>query len=154
MRAGLAHGLRRSVLAFALALVFGAASSAFADEAVHRLSVDGARLGTLFTDGPVDDLRFTVALDGDVPTATHVWAVIGSSQLRQRTNEGYWVPWNGNRDELIDNRFPVLDDRIEFKVLDEDIGDDNHGVTVAIGYLSGGILKYGLFGIIPETVGQ
>ncbi len=151
MRAGLAHGLRRS--AFALTLVFGAAS-AFADEAVHRLSVDGARLGTLFTDGPVDDLRFTVALDGDVPTATHVWAVIGAAHRRQRTNDGYWVPWNGDPDSLIDNRFPVIDDRVVFKVLDEDIGDDNHGVTVAIGYLSGGILKYGLFGIIPETVGQ
>ena len=79
MCAGLTHGLRRSALA--LALVFGTAP-AFADEIVHRLSVDGARLGTLFTDGPVDDLRFTVALDGDVPTATHVWALIGMAHRK------------------------------------------------------------------------
>ena len=150
-RTGLAHGLRRS--ACALALVFGAAS-AFADEAVHRLSVDGARLGTLFTDGPVDDLRFTVALDGDVPSATHVWAVIGAAYRRQRTNDGYWVPWNGDPDSLIDNHFPVIDDRVVFKVLDEDIGADNMGVTISVGYRSGDVLKYGIFGIIPNTVGQ
>lgn len=153
MRAGLAHGRRRAALALALALVFGAAS-AFADEIVHRLSADGVRLGTMVTDGPVDDLRFTVALDGDVPTATHVWALIGMAHRRQRTNEGYWVPWNGDPDSLIDNRFPVVDDRVVFKVLDEDIGVDNHGVTVVIGYLTGGVMKYGLFGINPGEVEQ
>ena len=106
------------------------------------------------TDGPVDDLRFTVALDGDVPSATHVWAVIGAAHRRQRTNEGYWVPWNGDPDSLIDNHFPAIDDHVVFKVLDEDIGADNMGVTISVGYRSGDVLKYGVFGIIPNTVGQ
>ncbi len=82
-----------------------------------------------------------MALDGDVPTVTHVWTNIGGgSYLRQRTNEGYWIPWNGRIEELIDNRFPVANDRVVFKVIDEDIGSDNMEVAIAIGYKSGATL--------------
>jgi hypothetical protein len=28
------------------------------------------------------------------------------------------------------------------------------GVTISVGYRSGDVLKYGVFGIIPNTVGQ
>lgn len=128
----------------------GFASPVTADEGVHRLTEEGARLGTMFIDGTVDDLRFAVALDGDVPVAVHVWATVGGSQLRQRTNEGYWIEWNGIFDDLIDNRFPVENDTVIFKVMDEDIGDDNMGVTIYIGYRAGGVLKYGLFGLLPQ----
>ena len=122
-----------------------------ADEGVHRLTEEGAHLGVLFTDGVVDDLRLTVALDGDVPEATYVWATVGGGpHYRQRTNEGYWIEWNGIFDDLIDNRFPVENDTVVFKLIDEDIGDDNIGVTISIGYRAGGVLKYGLFGLLPQ----
>ena len=130
------------------------AMPALADETVQRLTETGAMLGTLFTDGEVDDLRFTVALDGDRPISTHVWAVIGGAHLRQRTNEGYWIPWTGRVEELIDNHFPVEDDRVVFKVVDEDIGADNQGVTISIGYRIEGVLKYGYFGLLPKGSGQ
>ena len=131
------------------------ATPVMADETVHRLTEDGALLGTLVTDGKIDDLRFTVALDGDVPIATYVWTNIGGgSYLRQRTNEGYWIPWNGRIEELIDNRFAVANDRVVFKVIDEDIGSDNIGVTINIGYRIGGTLKYGYFGVLPKASAQ
>lgn len=130
------------------------ATPVMADGSVHRLTEDGARLGTLFTDGKVDDLRFTVALDGDVPDATHVWAIVGGSKLRQRTNDGYWIEWNGQLEDLVDSRFPVDNDTVVFKVIDEDIGVDNLGVTILIGYRIDGVLKYGLYGLLPEGGGQ
>lgn len=123
---------------------------AMADETVHRLTEEGVDLGVQFINGEVDDLRFTVALDGDVPDATHVWAIIGGPQYRQRTNDGYWIAWNGRLEELVDNRFPIDNDTVVFKVMDEDIGIDNLGVTIAIGYRAGGVLKYGLFGLLPR----
>ena len=139
---------RCALIAVALWLV-GFAGPVTADEGAHRLTEEGARLGVLVTDGNIDDLRLAVALDGDVPDATHVWAVVGGSQLRQRTNEGYWIEWNGIFDDLIDNQFSVENDTVVFKVIDEDIGFDNMGVTISIGYRAGGVLKYGLFGLIP-----
>ncbi len=143
---------RCALIAAALWLVgVGFALPVTADEGVHRLTEAGAGLGTLFTDGTVHDLRFAVALDGDVPEATHVWATVGGGpHYRQRTNEGYWIEWNGRVEELIDNQFPVENDTVIFKVIDEDIGADNMGVTISIGYRAGGVLKYGLFGLIPQ----
>lgn len=145
-----ARALATALLASALSLAVPviAAPAAQAAEA-HQLTERGARLGTIETAGPVQDLRFTVALGGDAPESTHVWASLGGSALRQRTNEGYWVPWNGDPETLIDNRFEAKDGQIVFKVLDEDVSADNHGITIAIGYRAGGVLKYGLYGILP-----
>lgn len=128
--------------------------SAAADETLHVLTEEGARLGILYTSGQVEDLRFTVDLKGDQPTATYVWATVGSNDRRVRTNEGYWLPWNGDPENLVDNQFPVEDGKVTFKVLDEDIGIDNHGVTIRVGYKVGDSLKYGLFGISPKAAGE
>ena len=128
------------------------ARPAFADGEVHRLSEDGTALGVLFTDGKIDDLRFTVDLDGDVPLSTHVWATFGSNIRRVRTNTGYWLPFSGHPDDLVDNHFPVENGRVVFKVLDEDIGTDNHGVTLSIGYKTSEGLKYGFLSVHPEKV--
>ncbi len=130
------------------------ATAASADETAHVLTEKGTRLGTLFTAGKVNDLRFTVSLQEDQPTATYVWATIGSNDRRVRTNEGYWLPWNGDPANLIDNRFPVKDGTVTFKVIDEDIGVDNHGVSISIGYLVGDTLKYGVFALLPKAPGE
>ncbi len=115
--------------------------------AEYRLTEKGATLGVLFTDGKLDDLRLTVALDGDQPTATYVFARIAAAYLRQRTNEGYWIPWDGNRDSLIDNRFTAQDGMIVYKLLDEDIGADNLGITIVIAYRTAASYKFGYFWI-------
>jgi len=128
-----------------------AAHAAIADDSLRTLSENGTDLGRLTTAGAVDDLRFTVDLRGDTPSATHVWATVGSNDRRMRTNEGYWLPWNGSLDTLADTRFPVTDGKVVFKVMDENIGVDNHGVSIGIGYRVGGKLKYGLFAILPEA---
>ena len=125
-----------------------------ADAIEHVLTEKGARLGVLHTSGKIDDLRFTVNLNGDQPLATYVWATVGSNDRRVRTNEGYWLPWNGDVATLIDNHFPIKDGKVTFKVLDEDIGIDNHGVTISVGYKVGDTLKYGIFGVQPKAAGE
>lgn len=127
------------------------AGNAGADGSAHVLSESGTNLGTMTTAGAVDDLRFTVDLQGDVPAATHVWATVGSNDRRMRNNDGYWVPWNGSIETLADTRFPVADGKVVFKVMDENIGADNHGISIGIGYRVGDKLKFGVFGILPKV---
>ena len=143
-------GLASLVAAIAVTC-FAVAGAAADDGKLHVLSESGTNLGTMTTAGAVDDLRFTVDLRGDRPGATYVWATVGSNDRRVRTNEGYWLPWNGSLDGLVDNRFPVTDGKVVFKVMDENIGADNHGVSIGIGYRVGDKLKYGVFAILPEA---
>jgi len=122
--------------------------------AVAALTPQGVTLGTMTTDGDISDLRFSVDLAGDTPEASYVWAIVGGAHSLQRTNDGYWVPWNGDIVQLIDNRFRAVDGRLTFKVLDQTIGADNQGITLGIGYRAGGALKFGIFGILPENGGS
>ncbi len=143
-------------LAFIVAgVVFGLISPAVAETiSVDALTPEGAQLGTQTTDGDIDDLRFAVDLGGDTPEASHVWAIVGGARTVQRTNDGFWVPWNGDTDSLIDNQFSAANGQLTFKVLDEDIGSENQGITLGIGYRTGGVLKYGIYGILPASGGS
>ncbi len=141
-----------AALVLVLTILLTTADAATAEE--FRLSENGSNLGVQFTNGMIDDLRIDVVLDGDTPIATYVYANIAASELRQRTNEGYWVPWDGNVDSLIDNQFPVADDRIVFKVMDGDIGDDNQGIGIVIAYKTQNAFKYGMLGLVPKGASQ
>lgn len=144
----LRRGFRHVVAALLLA---GAAATAHGAE--YTLSPEGAVLGTIETTGEIDDLRITVDLAGDVADSTHAWALIGGSELRQRTANGYWVPWSGDTDDLVDNNFATHDGRIVFKLIDGPLGDDNRGISLAVGYRTGGTLKYGVLGLVPAVGG-
>ncbi len=121
-----------------------------AAEPLPTLSEDGTVLGTLYTDGEVDDLRIQVVLDGDEPIATYVYAFIGASEYLQRTNEGYWIPWDRQWDSLVDNRLSAVNGTLEFKIFDEDLGADNHGITIVVAYRTKSTLKYGLYSVGPD----
>jgi len=130
-------------------LIWTTAHAAAALDGVHVLTDRGAALGTVTSGGTLNDLRITVDTGGDSVDSTHVWAVIGSSELRQRTNNGYWVPWNGDLADLVDNRFAADGDTIVFKVIDGSIAEDNQGITIVVGYKTNGTLKYGALGVLP-----
>lgn len=142
---------------FFLRLVTGAlllaAGQSTAADATYRLTEQGTPLGSITTSGDLGDLRFTVVIDSDVVSSTHIWAVVAGTQMRQRTNEGYWIPWSGRTEDLIDNRLLAKDGQIEFKVFDGNLGIENQGVALVIGYRVGNTLKYGVFGVIPAATG-
>ena len=144
--AAVGHVVRAATLA--LLLLF--AIDVRADDAPAVLALNGTRIGVLETDGKITDLRLTVDLAGETPTSTHVWAIIGSSLRRQRTNDGYWIPWDGNPATLIDNHLPVINGMLVFKVVDEDISAENYGITINVGYRTPEGLKYGMYGLVPK----
>ena len=72
--------------------VFGLVLTATAETiAVAALATNGASLGTMTTEGDIDDLRFSVDLAGDTPDASYVWAIMGggggSSSANSRSRE-------------------------------------------------------------------
>ena len=140
---------RLAVLAVAVLVAVAPLRVAAAFDGIHVLDAQGVRLGVIESDGTLDDLRITVNVGGDSIEATHVWAVLGGSELRQRTNNGYWIPWSGDKADLVDNRFAVDDGAVVFKVADGSIAADNQGITIVVGYRTGGVLKYGMLGIVP-----
>ena len=144
--------LRLCISSVAAAIIFGLGlfGTAFAEDGPYTLAIMGASLGTLQSDGEVGDLRVTVTAGGDAVVSTHVWAVIGGSELRQRTANGYWIPWSGDTADLIDNGFETRNGVIEFKLVNGSIASDNQGITFVIGYRAEGGLKYGTLGVVPN----
>ncbi len=150
-RQGNAAVLKRT-LGFVLTVVCGLGlAPAFAADGPFKLSENGESLGSVTSSGPSGDLRVRVDLAGDTPQATYVWAVIGGAHLRQRTNDGFWIDWSGRTDDLIDNRFPVENGGVTFKLLDEHLGSDNQGISLWVGYRVGDVVKRGYLGITPGS---
>ncbi|MDA1059560.1 MAG: hypothetical protein O3C65_12820 [Proteobacteria bacterium] len=135
----------------AIWLVGCVTGAAAAQDGPHVLTGSGAALGTMQSGGTLDDLRLIVSIGGDAVESTYVWAIIGGSELRQRTNNGYWVPWTGDQADLIDNQFAIEGGQIVFKLVDGSIAADNQGITFVVGYRSGGVLKYGTLGVLPKS---
>lgn len=109
----------------------------------ERLTADGAALRAPLTPASAKPLSITVQLQGDVPTATHVFARFANNQPRQRTNEGFWIPWSGNPADLIDNRFKPVGDTLTFKITNEDLEGAFLPVTFFVAYRVGGLMKSG-----------
>jgi hypothetical protein len=92
----------------------------------------------------------TVALNGDAPSATYVMAHMPDGRVLQRTNLGYWEPWDGKLDSLVDNGFRAAGGDLTFKILKEDISGRFFPITVTLAYRVGDAVKFGVFQIMPE----
>lgn len=93
----------------------------------------------------------TIDLSGDIPTATFVTAHLPDGKHLQRSNLGYWLPWDGDVDSLIDNRLPLNGDgTVTFKVVKEDLSDKMFPIAVTLAYTVGEQVKFGVFQILPQ----
>lgn len=130
----------------------GAAAIAWATaaSAAESLATQGARLADVRVAPAAADISRTVALEGDAPTATFVMAHMPDGRSLQRTNLGYWQPWDGDPDSLIDNGFQPANGELTFKVLKEDISGRFFPITVTLAYRVGEQVKFGVFQIMPE----
>lgn len=138
-------------LALGLCLGMGLTPAFAAADGPVTLSEQGVPLGAVTSSGPSGDLRIRVDLAGDTPQATYVWALVAGAHLRQRTNDGFWIDWSGRTEDLIDNRFPVENGTVTFKLLDEHLGSDNQGISLWVGYRVGDMVKRGYLGITPGS---
>lgn len=130
------------------AVVAASLAVAMPAHALDRLSETGAVLAAEVIADPRNAVVVrTVDLQGDVPTATYVLAHDRSNQILQRTNDGYWVPWDRKVSSLIDNQFQPQNGKLVFKVFAEDISGANFPLSITLVYKAGGVLKSGVFPI-------
>lgn len=132
-----------------------AAAPSAADDAAQgeALEEGGAVLRDMAID-PANAVADKVILTGgDAVDTTHVVVREHSTnRALQRNNLGFFVPWDGNLDTLIDNHFSTENGSIVFKILRDGVGDLLYPLSVSIGYRTGGVMKTGHFAITPSSV--
>ena len=62
-----------------------------------------------------------------------------------RTRQGYWLPWSGREDDLLDVGFVPRSGQLEYKLLKEDLPTPQLPVTVTVGYRTAAGVKFGFF---------
>jgi len=131
----------------ALFLLAVACGSAFADPVT--LSEQGARLAPIQVDSANVTVEIKVALGADRPTASYVSARTGDGDVLQRTNLGYWIPWDGRLDSLVDNHAPVSDGEMTVKVFrGEDLRSELFPIRLTIAYETASAFKFGVVELV------
>jgi hypothetical protein len=113
----------------------------------EQLTLAGARLSPVVAQSGAIDLRRSVDLGGDQPTATYVAARTAGGAMLMRTRAGYWLPWSGREEDLADNGFAASGGTIEFKLTKESLPAAALPLTVTIAYRTAAGVKFGLFEI-------
>lgn len=138
-------GFGRMFGVLGVAVLLTATGPAFAAD---KLSATGARLDPeKVTDLTKVTITRTVELGGDLPTATYVIARGLTNQLLQRTNDGYWIPWDSQQSSLIDNKLTVQGGKLVYKVLSEDLSGALFPLSITLAYTADGAFKYGVFAV-------
>jgi hypothetical protein len=140
---------RRVALGFGCALVL--ALSVGAASAGDALTVQGALLSQVkVTPSSAVVARTVDLVAGEVVTATFVTMRTPDGKYLQRNADGYWLPWGGARDALINNGFQAAGSALTFKVLKQDISSLSFPLTVSIAYQSSAGFKFGVFEVLPQ----
>ena len=129
-----------------LAVGFMMSMMTVAAVAEDRLTDVGARLDAVKVDQSRVTVSRTVAVGSDTVTASFVTAHTASGKSLKRDHLGFWQPWDGRLSSMIDNRFPVVNGQITFKILkDENMSGELFPVTVTVAYHTRSALKFGVF---------
>ena len=135
-------GFRAVLAACAVTLMLASGGALAAD----RLTEVGARLSAVGVDTSRATVSREVAIGSDTVTASFVTAHTAGGKSLRRDHLGFWQPWDGRLSGMIDNRFPVVNGRINFKILkDEDMSGELFPITVTIAYHTQSALKFGVF---------
>jgi hypothetical protein len=131
----------------ALSIALSAASASAGD----KLAVQGVVLSQVKVVPTTAVVTRTVDLEsGEQVVRTYVSLRTADGKYLQRNNDGYWLPWNGTRDTLLDNRFQAVGSTLTFKVLKQDISQQSFPLTVSITYESSAGIKFGVFEVLPQ----
>lgn len=99
------------------------------------LTADGLALGRHSVSSISNGLSIKVDLNGDEVTATYVTARFQNNAPRQRTESGYWQPWNELTETLQDNAFaPTEDGSLTFEVTDESLSEQFLPIVFTVAY--------------------
>ena len=91
-------------------------------------------------------LNIQVEVGDDVPLKTHITAHTPAGNILQRTNLGYWVPWSGKLNDLVDTFSPKTNKAINFKIFkDDDLTEELFPIKIMVAYRTATELKFGVF---------
>ena len=136
--------LKTAILTAAICLCMGQIALA------ESLSTAGSVLTDVSVDPTAADITRTIDLNGDTPIATYVMAHTTGGKSLQRTNLGYWIPWGGKVDALIDNGFQANGASVTYKLIDQDISSFMFPITFVVAYRTSSALKFGVFQVSPK----
>ncbi len=124
-----------------------------AAEPMPTLSEDWPWLAPVYADPSNLDLSYTVDVGGDAPLATHVMARTAAGSYLQRDRDGYWIPWSGGLEALLDNGFQARDGKLTFKVVQEDLSVEWLPIAITVAYRTATALKLGVFELRGQSAG-
>ncbi len=124
-----------------------------AAEPMPTLSEDWPWLAPVYADPSNLDLSYTVDIGGDAPLATHVMARTAAGSYLQRDRDGYWIPWRGGLEALLDNGFQASDGKLTFKLVREDLSAEWLPIAITVAYRTATALKLGVFELRGQASG-
>ena len=106
--------------------------------------------GSILPNATIDahraSLNIQVQIGDDVPLKTHITAHTPAGNILQRTNLGYWVPWSGKLNDLVDTFSPKTNKAINFKIFkDDDLTEELFPIKIMVAYRTATELKFGVF---------
>tara|TARA_Y100000589_G_scaffold137923_1_gene132014 strand:- start:536 stop:985 length:450 start_codon:yes stop_codon:yes gene_type:complete len=106
--------------------------------------------GSILPNATIDahraSLNIQVEIGDDVPLKTHITAHTPAGNMLQRTNLGYWVPWSGKLNDLVDTFSPKTNKAINFKIFkDDDLTEELFPIKIMVAYRTATELKFGVF---------
>ena len=106
--------------------------------------------GSILPNATIDahraSLNIQVEIGDDVPLKTHITAHTPAGNILQRTNLGYWVPWSGKLNDLVDTFSPKTNKAINFKIFkDDDLSEELFPIKIMVAYRTATELKFGVF---------
>ena len=106
----------------------------------------GSVLPNATIDAHCASLNIQVEIGDDVPLKTHITAHTPAGNMLQRTNLGYWVPWSGKLNDLVDTFSPKTNKAINFKIFkDDDLSEELFPIKIMVAYRTATELKFGVF---------
>ena len=109
----------------------------------------GAILPSVVINAENVSLDVKVNVENEEPTSTFVTAHTASGSVLQRNNLGYWIPWSGKLDELINNFSSKTDNELFIKILkQEDMSTEMFPIRITVGYEMSSGLKFGVFELV------
>ena len=141
-----ASRLRGGVVAALLLAVSLPSVTATAVQAGDVLTSGGVALTPILLQAGVPtDVRRAINLNGDQPIAVYVMASGSTGTRYVRTRQGYWLPWSGRIEDLVDAGFAPQGGQIEYKLVKEELPRSQLPITVTVAYRTAAEIKFGFF---------
>ena len=114
-----------------------------------KLTKLGAILPSVVINAENVSLDVKVNVENEEPTSTFVTAHTASGSVLQRNILGYWIPWSGKLDELINNFSSQTGNELFIKVLkEENMSTEMFPIRITVGYETSSGLKFGVLELV------